>query len=124
MEKKKTMVEEKKNRREKEKTPPQHLVWFRLIDLGSSQNGQTHLNHGWLGMEEPDPRVSKHKGFALELENNLYNQYVYFRLRLGFVHPKGAFTLGVKDSSIKSPNTKLASHLGPKPLYHEDLTFT
>jgi hypothetical protein len=32
---------------------------------------------------------------------------------------KGAFTLGVKDSSIKSPNTK-TSHLGPKPIYHQD----
>jgi hypothetical protein len=72
MGKKKTMVEEKKNKREKEektKNPPQHLVWFRLIDLGSSQNGQAHLNHRWLGMEEPDPRVSKHKGFTLEFEN-------------------------------------------------------
>jgi hypothetical protein len=28
---------------------------------------------------------------------------------------KGAFTLGVKDSSIKSSNTKLC-HLGPKPI--------
>jgi hypothetical protein len=79
MEKKKTSVEEKKNKertkekkkkRKKLKNPPQHLVWFRLIDLGSSQNGQTHLNHRWLGMEEPDLRVSKHKGFTLEFENN------------------------------------------------------
>jgi len=37
---------------------------------------------------------------------------------------KGAFTLGVKDSSIKSPNTKLGSHLGPKPIYHEDFMLT
>ncbi len=40
---------------------------------------------------------------------------------------KGAFKLGVKDSSIKSPNTQ-ASHLEPKPIYHKDfmlsLTFT
>jgi len=66
---------QRKNRREKEekekpKNPPQHLDRIRLIDLGSSQNGQTHLNHRWLGMEEPDPRVSKHKGFRLEFENN------------------------------------------------------
>jgi hypothetical protein len=27
--------------------------------------------------------------------------------RFGFYMSKGAFTLGVKDSSIKSPNTKL-----------------
>ncbi len=79
MEKKKTMVQEKKNKertkekkeeKEKQKNPPQHLVWFRSIDLGSFQNGRTHLNHRWLGMEEPDPRVSKHKGFTLEFENN------------------------------------------------------
>ncbi len=42
---------------------------------------------------------------------------------------KGACTLGVKDSSvkdssIKSPNTKLGSHLGPKPIYHEDFMLT
>jgi hypothetical protein len=29
-----------------------------------------------------------------------------------------------KDSSIKSPNTKLGSHLGPKPIYHEDFMLT
>jgi len=34
------------------------------------KNKKTHLNHRWLGMEEPDPRVSKHKGFTLEFENN------------------------------------------------------
>ncbi len=49
-------------------------------------------------------------------------------MRLGVLTPKGAFTLGVKASSINPPNTKLASHLGPKPIYHEDfmlsLTFT
>jgi hypothetical protein len=33
---------------------------------------------------------------------------------------KGAITLGVKDSSIKSPNTKLNIHLGTKPIYHKD----
>ncbi len=32
---------------------------------------------------------------------------------------KGAFTLGVRDSSVKSPNTQ-ASHLEPKPIYHKD----
>jgi hypothetical protein len=74
----------KKEEKEKQKNPPQHLVWFRSIDLGSFQNGQTHLNHRWLGMEEPDPRASKHKGFTLEFENNQYNKYIYFRLRLGF----------------------------------------
>ncbi len=77
--KKKTMVEDRKNKertkeekkkRKNKKNPPPHMVWFRLIDLGSSQNCQTHLNHRWLGMEEPDPRVSKHKGFTLEFENN------------------------------------------------------
>jgi hypothetical protein len=29
---------------------------------------------------------------------------------------KGVFTLGVKDSSIEFPNTKLYSHLEPKPI--------
>jgi hypothetical protein len=33
---------------------------------------------------------------------------------------KGAFTHGVKDSSIKSPKTKLNIHLGTKPIYHKD----
>jgi hypothetical protein len=33
---------------------------------------------------------------------------------------KGAFTLGVKDSSIKSPNSKLNIPLGTKPIYNKD----
>jgi hypothetical protein len=37
---------------------------------------------------------------------------------------KGAFTLSVKDPSIKSPNTKLVN-LGPKSLkFYVKLTFT
>jgi hypothetical protein len=58
MEKKKTMVEEKKNKaRTKEKKKKR-------------KNKKTHLNHSWLGIEEPDPRVCKHKGFTWEFENN------------------------------------------------------
>jgi hypothetical protein len=32
---------------------------------------------------------------------------------------QGAFTLGVRDSRVESPHT-MFSHLGLKPLYHEE----
>jgi hypothetical protein len=34
----------------------------------------------------------------------------------------GAFTLGVKDSSVESPNTMLVSHLGQTPTYNGAFT--
>jgi len=37
---------------------------------------------------------------------------------------EGALTLGVKDTSIKSPNTKFKIHLGTKPIYHKDFMFS
>jgi hypothetical protein len=38
-------------------------------------------------------------------------------------HNNGAFTLGVRDSSVESPNTMLG-HLGLKLTYHENFVLS
>jgi len=42
------------------------------------------------------------------------------RIKDIFFGYKGAFRLGVRYSSVESPYTTYASHLGVKPAYHED----
>jgi len=43
----------------------------------------------------------------------------FLHLQAGVKGPKGAFTLGVRDTRVESRNT-MASHLGLKPSCHEN----
>jgi len=116
MEKKKTIVQEKKNKertkekkKKKRKNKKTHLnIWFglgQLIWVHSKMAKPTSTIDGWGWRSQIQGSPNTHNGFTLEFENNQYNKYIYFRLRLGFLTPKGAFTLAVKDSSITSPLT-------------------
>jgi len=66
------------------------------------------------GDQAATPRI-KMKG-ALSSSRS---QAPFLHLQAGVKGPKGAFTLGVRDTRVESRNT-MASHLGLKPSCHEN----
>jgi hypothetical protein len=91
-------------------SPTHHLANFGNLD--TVNEGENPIN------------FTNEKQYFFNLNGSYEDHCIYYtmyksKLIFTLLELKVHFTLGVKDSSIKSPNTKL-SHLEPKTIYHKD----